>query len=154
GDGHPVGPRHGCLQLSGTLPNFAQVAALDVLEHDVRLSRLVRRRFQYLGHARVLELRLNAGFIKKSREKGAVSGMLSPHELHDAGAFRALDATRAPEVDLSHTAASQGLEQGPAAQGVPFKGWFRLFGGRGPRHLLRVRWIFGLIRGRHGSSVV
>jgi hypothetical protein len=64
----------------------------------------------------MMELGLDARLVEKAREKGAVVVVIATHRFDDDGALGALDADHRREEDLTHSTASDALQQAEALE--------------------------------------
>src|SRR5690606_4267784 len=105
-DSNRIRPRQRNSQLVASRKYLPEVSSFDVLHDRVGALLFVSGSFQYLGHPRMLELRLDARLIQKAGSKALVALVLSPDFLHHACAFGAFDTTRRRQVDFTHPTAS------------------------------------------------
>jgi hypothetical protein len=64
----------------------------------------------------MMELRLDARFVEKAREEGAVGVVITTHRFDDDRALGAFDADHRCEKDLAHPAARDAFQQAEALE--------------------------------------
>src|SRR5215468_2973929 len=87
----PTDPR---AEVDRALAQIGKRPALDMLDHRVRLAVFVGRGFENLGDTRVIELRLNARLVEKTRQKRSIVDVIAPDGLDDDRSLRPFNPRR------------------------------------------------------------
>ncbi len=110
-EGDGLRPGHAVGNLQGASANLAKAPSFHIFHDHEGFSLLVIGGLDDLHDPRMMQLRLNTGFVEKSSEKRTVLGVLSPDDLDHTGAFSTLDSSGGGQVDLAHATACDQSEQ-------------------------------------------